>query len=407
MKKILFLLFLTSAVHAQQAASDSLDIIVFRPYEDSLKAELADVRNLDFLKDFTTRFEKYYDNTYQYHRFGTFTVDALEMELFDQRAAQKQLLEKAAITGFLKDHLRKEVEFQYWHLIYAYPVLRANNDQKSRRLVSVPEEITKGFKKQDLSQPSHLKYKAFRQLIPFYVSYENSRERNFEKYVNMLLMVNDKVEYSLKHLKGKVADYSLAQLLLAHKSYLSVSLAQSVVSQVEDDAIRSLFTGSYLDDVVKQQAVLAEKERESKAKESPVLSFSDLKGKTFDLSKFKGKVVYVDFWASWCGPCKIQFPHAKKLHESLPDKLKKEIVFLYISIDDTVEKWKEGIKSNGLEDFVNGHVEGGWSAEILAQLGIRSIPRYMLIDKSGKIVNPNARRPNDPEILSDLIQLAE
>lgn len=407
MKKIFVFLLFTYSAWAGQAVPDSLDIVIFRSYEDSLTRELSDTRNQAFLKDFKDKFAKYYDNTAQYERFGTLTVDALEMELFEQRAAQKKLLENAPITPFLKEHLKREADFQYWHLIYAYPVIRANNDQKSRRLVSVPEEITRGFRKQDLSQPSHLKYKAFRSLVPYYVSYENSRERNFEKYTNMLLMVNDKVEYSLKHLKGEVIDYSLAQLLMAHKSYLSVSLAQSVVSQIENEEIRSRFTGKYLDDVIQQQAVIAEKEREKKAKESPVLSFSDLKGKTFDLSKFRGKVVYVDFWASWCGPCKVQFPHAKKLHESLPEKLKKDIVFLYISIDDTEEKWKDGIKSNGLEDFVNGHVEGGWGAEILAKLGIRSIPRYMLIDKEGKIVNPDARRPNDPEVLSDLIRLAE
>jgi len=407
MKKIFVFLLFTYSAWAGEAVPDSLDIVIFRPYEDSLIRELSDTRNKAFLTDFKEKFAKYYDNPAQYERFGTLTVDALEMELFEQRGAQKKLLENAQITPFLKDHLKQEADFQYWHLIYAYPVIRANNDQKSRRLVSVPEEITRGFRKQDLSQPSYLKYKAFRSLVPYYVSYENSRERNFEKYTNMLLMVNDKVEYSLKHLKGEVIDYSLAQLLMAHKPYLSVSLAQSVVSQIENEEIRSRFTGKYLDDVIQQQAVIAEKEREKKAKENPVLSFSDLKGKTFDLSKFKGKVVYVDFWASWCGPCKIQFPYAKKLHESLPEKLKKDIVFLYISIDDAVEKWKDGIKSNGLEDFVNGHVEGGWGAEILAKLGIRSIPRYMLIDKEGKIVNPNARRPNDPEVLSDLIRLAE
>lgn len=407
MKKILALILLTTAAQAQLSVSDSSDIVVFRPYEDSLTRELSNASNREFVKDFTGRFEQYYNNAYQYERFAGITVDALEMELFEQLAAQKKLLEKAAVSPFLKNHLTREADFQYWHLIYAYPVIRANNDQKSRRLVSVPEVITQEFRRQDLNEPSCLKYESFRRLIPFYVSYENSREKNFEKYTNMLLMVNDKVEYSLRHLKGKVADYSLAQLLLAHKAYLTASLAQSVVSQIEDESIRDMFTGKYLDEIVQHQAVIAEKERESRAKENPVLTFTDLKGKSFDLSKFRGKIVYVDFWASWCGPCRMQFPYARKLHESIPEKLKKDVVFLYISIDDTVEKWKDGIKSNGLEDFVNGHVEGGWGAEVLAKLGIRSIPRYMLVDRDGKIVNPNAGRPSDPEILSDLIRLAE
>ena len=402
--KALFLLLFTLTLQAQQSGADSLDLVVFVEYDDALRSEREAAVNTSFLKDFTEKFGKYYDNPFQYDRFTRLSVDALEMELFEQRAAQRKYLENAEVSEFLKKHLQEEVEFQYWHLLYAYPVIRANLDQKSRRLTSVPEEILKGFNREDLRESENLKYKAFRQLVPFYVSYENSRLRNFEKYTNRLLMVNEKVEFSVGHLKDEIADYSLARLLLENQQDLSRSLAQSTVSRIENEKIRERFTGEFLDKVVAREAeAVAEKTRQ----ENVDITFYDRKGKPFDLSKFKGKVVYIDFWASWCGPCRIQFPYAKKLHESLPEKVKKEIVFLYISIDETVEKWEDGIRSNGLEDYVNGHVDGGWSAKVLSKLQIRSIPRYMLVDKNGKIVNANAPRPNQPEILPELLRLAE
>lgn len=407
MKKLLVLLFISTFSFAQSFQPDSTEIIIFKGYQDSLRSELT--KNEASLKDFTSKFGKYYDKKFQYDRFSTVTIDELEMELFDQRDAQRKYLGTASLSPFLKSFLTKEIEFQYWHLLYAYPIIRGNSDTKLRRLISVPDVITKSFKKEVFQNPENLKSQAFRNLVPYWVTYENSRAQNFEKYTNMLLSVNDKVEFSLKELKGTIADYSIAQILTTNKRFLSNSLAQNVISQIGSDEVRNSFTGAFLDDVFAENKRL---DTEKKAKEEAEakkgsFEFIDLKGKTFDLTKYKGKVIYLDFWASWCGPCKVQFPFSKKLHESIPAKLKKDIVFLYISIDDTEEKWKDGIKSNGLEEFENAFTEGAWGSPVLQKLGIRSIPRYMLIDKTGKIVDPNAKRPNHPEILSELLKLAE
>lgn len=406
MKKILLLLFISTLSFAQNFQPDSTERIVFKEYQDSLLDEIG--KNEAFFKELNTKFGKYFDKKFQYDRFSKISIDELEMELYDQREALRKHLNASSLKTFVKDHLSKEVEFQYWHLLYAYPVVKGNKETKLRRLISVPEVITQSFKKEVFNNPENLKYQAFRNLVPYWVTYENSRIQNFEKYSNMLQSVNDKIEYSIKELDGLIADYSIAQILKSNQHFLSNSLAQNVISQIGSDAIRNDFTGSFLDEVyAENQRLDSEKKakQEAEAKKN-ILEFIDLKGKVFDLSKYKGKVIYLDFWASWCGPCKVQFPFSKKLHEAIPAKLKKDIVFLYISIDDTVEKWKDGLKSNGLEEFENGYTEGAWGSPVLQKLGVRSIPRYMLIDKTGKIVDPNAKRPNHPDILSDLLKLA-
>lgn len=124
-------------------------------------------------------------------------------------------------------------------------------------------------------------------------------------------------------------------------------------------------------------------------------SFADIIG------EFKGKVVYVDFWASWCGPCRGQFPHAKKLHEKLSDK---PVVFLYISFDRSEEEWKEGAENFELEGF-HFYPNENQQRIIYNQFQVDGIPRYMLVDKNGKVVDADASRPSASNILSEITKL--
>lgn len=408
MKKIILLLFITTGGFTQGIfLPDSAEVILFKDYQTKLEQALA--ADSDFIAELTDKHGQFYDNAFQYERFHNITIDELEMELFDQILAQESLIKSGAKDEFLKEYLLNELKAQYWHLIFAYPVIRGNADQKSKRLTSVPDVVTAGFNKEMLTTKDALKSKALRNLILNWVTYENSRNNNFEKYTNLLLGVNDKVEFALEHLDGLVADYALDQILKSHQGYLSNSLAQNIISQINSEEIRDAFTGEFLDEVF---AMNEKKDAEQKAKDTAKPSlydheFVDLKGKKFTLEQYKGKIIYLDFWASWCGPCRAQFPYSKKLHEQLPNKLKKKIVFLYISIDDTQEKWKNGIESLGLEKYENGYTEGAWGSPILQQLGVRSIPRYLILDKEGKVIDGNAARPSSPEILPTLIQLAE
>lgn len=134
---------------------------------------------------------------------------------------------------------------------------------------------------------------------------------------------------------------------------------------------------------------------EAKKADGTDKSFADVIG------EFKGKVVYVDFWASWCRPCREEFVHAKKLHAKLGDK---PVVFLYISLDSSEEAWKEGAENFELEGY---HFYPNENQRLIIgnQFQINGIPRYVLIDRNGKMVNADASRPSSNETLDAITKL--
>ena len=137
-----------------------------------------------------------------------------------------------------------------------------------------------------------------------------------------------------------------------------------------------------------------------------VLEFNgtDVNGKSISILDFKGKVVYLDIWATWCLPCRVLFPKSQKLEELYHSE---DIVFLYVSVDHDYQRWesfinrkeRQGIQLIGSADFVD---------VIMPNYNIIGIPRFMLIDKTGKVFSSDASRPGWPELIDEInLLLAE
>ncbi len=129
---------------------------------------------------------------------------------------------------------------------------------------------------------------------------------------------------------------------------------------------------------------------------APAINFTypDDKGQKVSLTDFKGKVVLVDVWATWCGPCKVEIPHLKKMEEAMRGK---DIVFMSVSVDEQKDhrKWEDFIAKEelkGVQLFA-----AGWS-DIARNYDIKGIPRFMVFDKKGNIVSIDAPRPSGNEL---------
>lgn len=132
----------------------------------------------------------------------------------------------------------------------------------------------------------------------------------------------------------------------------------------------------------------------------PDLVFRDTvgyEGNDVKLSNFKGKYVLIDVWASWCAPCRAQYPHFKALAAKMENKA---ITFVSISVDNQVWRWKGPIlKQMG---GIQWKVKDGTFEKVF---GINTIPRYILLDKKGRVLSLSMTMPSHPELEQELYKL--
>jgi len=126
-------------------------------------------------------------------------------------------------------------------------------------------------------------------------------------------------------------------------------------------------------------------------KANKLIPFSDI------LQKNKGKVIVLDFWARYCGPCLAQFPYSKKVENEFTHN---QVMFIYLSMDHDYDKWLQKIKDLKIADSNRSYLlylpeKSG----ILKYFRIETIPRYVVIGKSGKIISRDAPTPSDPSLL--------
>ena len=130
----------------------------------------------------------------------------------------------------------------------------------------------------------------------------------------------------------------------------------------------------------------------------PDITLKDIQGNPVKLHRFKGKYIYIDLWASWCGPCIKEIPSLNKLKEYFEDD---NIAFLSISIDENVKDWHEKVEELNLKgkQFHMG------KSKLPTILNINAIPHFVLYSPEGKLINYKASRPSNPKTRKTLKNL--
>ncbi|ESU26535.1 Thiol-disulfide isomerase and thioredoxin [Flavobacterium limnosediminis JC2902] len=136
---------------------------------------------------------------------------------------------------------------------------------------------------------------------------------------------------------------------------------------------------------------------------SPKFDYENFKGGKTSLESLKGKYVYIDVWATWCGPCRREIPNLQKVEEQFHGK---NIEFVSLSIDakKDYEKWRKFVedkKLGGIQLFA----DSDWSSKFVQDYAIEGIPRFILIDPNGNIVSADAPRPSDPKLVAKFEEL--
>lgn len=148
-------------------------------------------------------------------------------------------------------------------------------------------------------------------------------------------------------------------------------------------------TSPYLNAIFKQAC--AKWDKAAVGKPSPDFKGVDINGKQMSLKDFRGKYVYIDMWATWCGPCQKELPFLKKLAEKYKGR---NITFVGLSIDADKAKWEVRVKSGAL---CGTQLYIGKGSRFQADYRISGIPRFILLDPNGRIVNPDMTRPSSDD----------
>ena len=180
---------------------------------------------------------------------------------------------------------------------------------------------------------------------------------------------------------------------------------------LKDPAMSEGFRNLMLGEAKAQREELAAIVQQSAANQklvgqpSPGFAYENFKGGTTKLEDMRGKYVYIDVWATWCGPCRQEIPYLQEVEKKFHGK---KIEFVSISVDQKkdYEKWKKMVGEKSLGG-VQLFADKDWGSDFIRAYGIQSIPRFILIGPDGKIVDADAKRPSDPGLTAQLETLVK
>ncbi|MBC7850176.1 MAG: TlpA family protein disulfide reductase [Chitinophagaceae bacterium] len=170
------------------------------------------------------------------------------------------------------------------------------------------------------------------------------------------------------------------------------------------DSLQMQFPRSAYLSIARDQMAEMKRKFEVNSNNAAIKFYPDKKPATLAelIKPYKGKIVYLDVWGTWCGPCRMEMDYVGEMKKAMKGK---DITFLYLDMDDDSKEnaWHEYVKFYGIEGehyrLTNKQIEGHWQ-EIKAAGGeSASYPRYLIFDRQGKLVHVNAERPSSKEKL--------
>jgi peroxiredoxin len=292
---------------------------------------------------------------------------------------------KEQLPVLFYDYLYAEIVFKNATDKINYPQLHYYLRRIKDSVVQVKENYYDFYNQLNITNENYLASSYFTRYLSNYIYYKTETKlgrdstSSFERIQTTKALLSGKIQeieisgQLISMLENESADIINKYFLIAREEVKDIVLLANIDSKYKQ--ISALFPGN----------------------QSPNFTLKTDKGKMVSLTDFKGKVVYLDFWASWCLPCMMEVTYAKILQDSFA---KKDVVFLYISIDANEKDWKNAIEKKGMKG-IHFNIDEQTNL-VYKKYAINGIPAYFLIGKDGKIINKNAPRPSDSKVYQEI-----
>lgn len=317
--------------------------------------------------------------------------DSFLIEFRNTYVKKENALENSAITDQdFKDWYLKNNDWEFYFNLLNYPAYRSRvtqeNFEPSGNFYSFQDTL-------NLYDSSNLEYDFFIPYIQRQITKKVGEKFKEEGPQDASEYVMASVEEVRSIPSEPIKEELLYRVINVHLNRLNEEDRDSLI--VEWKALNS--SKKRLKTVEDKLEILASL---AKGNPAPDFKYVNLEGDSMTMSDFKGKVVYIDVWATWCAPCIAEHPYMEELHKQYENE---DVAFIAISVDSSPEPWKKMVDKKALGG-IHLYAEGAWDATIMQKYAISGIPRFILIDQEGNIVDANAARPSG-DIAEDIDEL--
>lgn len=254
----------------------------------------------------------------------------------------------------------------------------------------VSDTFPKFDKKVDLDDESYFLFSIEYQDIVMTKFFENIKGNGTSFFVSAKDAIPEIKALKSQSIKNRLILYGINDINIENANYKNTY--NEFLSITNNPKIKEILTSNYNNTIAVEPG-----------KPSPFFNYENHKGGTTSLESLKGKNVYIDVWATWCGPCRQEIPSLEKVEEQFQGK---NIIFVSISIDNSKdrEKWSKLITEKRMSG-IQLLADNEWDSKFIKEYNITAIPRFILLDSNGNIVNAQAPFPSDPKLIELLNSL--